>query len=110
MAALSQQAVESAVDAYLQHDLGLCMYVRQNETAIGQHINLPAAACSQNSECSDLLTYASSLFLSFCGRKGRKLERGKSLLSLHALLVAWPESARPRRCCCDARTAGVGKS
>ncbi len=34
MAALSQQAVESAVDAYLQRDLGLCEYVRQNETAI----------------------------------------------------------------------------
>ena len=34
MAALSQQAVESAVDAYLQRDQGLCEYVRQNETAI----------------------------------------------------------------------------
>jgi phosphate transport system protein len=34
MAALSQQAVESAVDAYLQLDQGLCQYVRQNETAI----------------------------------------------------------------------------
>jgi phosphate transport system protein len=34
MAALSQQAVESAVDAYLQRDEGLCQYVRQNETAI----------------------------------------------------------------------------
>jgi phosphate transport system protein len=34
MAALSQQAVESAVDAYLQRDQGLCDYVRQNETAI----------------------------------------------------------------------------
>jgi phosphate transport system protein len=34
MAALSQQAVESAVDAYLQRDDGLCDYVRQNETAI----------------------------------------------------------------------------
>jgi phosphate transport system protein len=34
MAALSQQAVESAVDAYLQRDEGLCDYVRQNETAI----------------------------------------------------------------------------
>jgi phosphate transport system protein len=34
MAALSQQAVESAVDAYLQRDLGLCQFVRQNETAI----------------------------------------------------------------------------
>src|SRR5579871_3413939 len=34
MAALSQQAVESAVDAYLQRDEGLCHYVRQNETAI----------------------------------------------------------------------------
>lgn len=34
MAALSQQAVAAAVDAYLQHDEGLCQYVRQNETAI----------------------------------------------------------------------------
>ena len=34
MAALSQQAVESAVDAYLQRDEGLCHYVRRNETAI----------------------------------------------------------------------------
>jgi len=34
MAALAQQAVESAVDAYLQRDLGLCQYVKQNETAI----------------------------------------------------------------------------
>ena len=34
MAALSQQAVESAVDAYLQRDKGLCKFVKQNETAI----------------------------------------------------------------------------
>jgi phosphate transport system protein len=34
MAALSQQAVESSVDAYLQRDKGLCKYVKQNETAI----------------------------------------------------------------------------
>ncbi len=34
MAALSQQAVECAVDAYLQRDKGLCKYVKQNETAI----------------------------------------------------------------------------
>ena len=34
MAALAQLAVESAVDAYLQRDAGLCQYVRQNETAI----------------------------------------------------------------------------
>ena len=34
MAALSQLAVESAVDAYLERDQGLCQYVRQNETAI----------------------------------------------------------------------------
>jgi phosphate transport system protein len=34
MAALSQQAVESAVDAYLQRDKGLCKYVKQNEAAI----------------------------------------------------------------------------
>lgn len=34
MAALAQQALESAVDAYLQRDKGLCKYVKQNETAI----------------------------------------------------------------------------
>jgi phosphate transport system protein len=34
MAALSQQAVESSVDAYLSRDAGLCQYVRENETAI----------------------------------------------------------------------------
>jgi phosphate transport system protein len=34
MAALSQQAVESSVDAYLQRDAKLCQYVRDNETAI----------------------------------------------------------------------------
>jgi phosphate transport system protein len=34
MAALTQQAVESAVDAYLQRDKGLCQYVKQNEAAI----------------------------------------------------------------------------
>ncbi|MGB6743404.1 MAG: phosphate signaling complex protein PhoU [Terracidiphilus sp.] len=34
MAALAQQAVEAAVDAYLQRDKGLCKYVKQNETAI----------------------------------------------------------------------------
>jgi phosphate transport system protein len=34
MAALSQQAVVSSVDAYLQRDAGLCQYVRENETAI----------------------------------------------------------------------------
>ncbi|MGC2400744.1 MAG: phosphate signaling complex protein PhoU [Acidobacteriaceae bacterium] len=34
MAALSQQAVSSAVDAYLQRDATLCQYVRENETAI----------------------------------------------------------------------------
>ena len=34
MAALSQQAVESAVDAYLQRAKGLCKYVKQNERAI----------------------------------------------------------------------------
>jgi phosphate transport system protein len=34
MAALSQQAVESAVDAFLLRDKGLCKYVKQNETAI----------------------------------------------------------------------------
>ncbi|MGH9600514.1 MAG: phosphate signaling complex protein PhoU, partial [Terracidiphilus sp.] len=34
MAAMAQQSVESAVDAYLQHDRGLCKYVKQNEAAI----------------------------------------------------------------------------
>ena len=34
MAALAQQAVESAVDAYLLRDQSLCLYVKQNETAI----------------------------------------------------------------------------
>jgi phosphate transport system protein len=34
MAALAQQAVESAVDAYVQRDQALCLYVKQNETAI----------------------------------------------------------------------------
>ena len=34
MAALAQQAVESAVDAYLLRDQSLCQYVKQNETAI----------------------------------------------------------------------------
>ena len=36
MAALTQQAVESAVDAYLQRDKGLCKYVKQNEAAINR--------------------------------------------------------------------------
>jgi phosphate transport system protein len=34
MAALAQLSVESAADAFLQRDLGLCQYVKQNETAI----------------------------------------------------------------------------
>src|SRR5208282_298508 len=34
MAALAQQAVASAVYAYLQRDEGICQYVRENETAI----------------------------------------------------------------------------
>ncbi|MDR3740537.1 MAG: phosphate signaling complex protein PhoU [Terracidiphilus sp.] len=34
MAALSQLSVETAVEAYLQRDLSLCQYVKQNETAI----------------------------------------------------------------------------
>jgi phosphate transport system protein len=34
MAALAQQSVEAAVDAYLRRDQGLCQYVRQNERAI----------------------------------------------------------------------------
>jgi phosphate transport system protein len=34
MAALAQQAVESAVDAFLQRDKSLCQYVKQNESAI----------------------------------------------------------------------------
>ena len=34
MAALAQQAVETAVDAFLQRDKGLCKFVKQNERAI----------------------------------------------------------------------------
>ena len=34
MAALAQLAVESAVEAYLRHDRGLCKFVKQNERAI----------------------------------------------------------------------------
>jgi phosphate transport system protein len=34
MAALAQQAVETAVDAYLSRDQTLCQYVKQNEAAI----------------------------------------------------------------------------
>ena len=34
MAALSQQAVEYAVDAYQERDRKLCTFVRENETAI----------------------------------------------------------------------------
>jgi phosphate transport system protein len=34
MAALAQQTVEAAVDAYLLRDKGLCKYVKQNEAAI----------------------------------------------------------------------------
>jgi len=34
MAALSQQALDASVDAYLQRDSGLCQFVRENETAI----------------------------------------------------------------------------
>jgi phosphate transport system protein len=34
MAALSQLGVQTAVDAYLQRDAGLCHYVRENEAAI----------------------------------------------------------------------------
>ena len=34
MAALAQQAVDSAVEAYLRRDKGLCKYVKQNERAI----------------------------------------------------------------------------
>ena len=34
MAALAQQTMESAVDAYLLRDQSLCQYVKQNETAI----------------------------------------------------------------------------
>lgn len=38
MAALSQQAMEAAVEAYLQRNAALCQYVRENETAINtQH-------------------------------------------------------------------------
>jgi len=34
MAALAQQATDSAVHAYMHRDPGLCQYVRENETAI----------------------------------------------------------------------------
>lgn len=34
MAALAQQALESAVEAYVRRDAGICQYVRENETAI----------------------------------------------------------------------------
>jgi len=34
MAALAQQGVEAAVDAYILRDQTLCLYVKQNETAI----------------------------------------------------------------------------
>ena len=34
MAALAQQAVESAVEAYTRRDKGLCKFVKQNERAI----------------------------------------------------------------------------
>jgi phosphate transport system protein len=34
MAALSQQALESSVEAYLERDAAICQYVRENETAI----------------------------------------------------------------------------
>lgn len=34
MAALSQQALDASVDAYLQRDESLCNFVRENETAI----------------------------------------------------------------------------
>ena len=34
MAALSQQALESSVEAYLERDGQICQYVRENETAI----------------------------------------------------------------------------
>jgi phosphate transport system protein len=34
MAALSQQALETSVHAYLERDASLCQYVRENETAI----------------------------------------------------------------------------
>jgi phosphate transport system protein len=34
MAALSQQAVDNAVEAYLRRDKSLCQYVKRNETAI----------------------------------------------------------------------------
>ena len=38
MAALAQQTMEAAVEAYLQRDAALCQYVRENETAINtQH-------------------------------------------------------------------------
>jgi phosphate transport system protein len=36
MAALAQQSVETAVDAYLQRDRALCKFVKQNEAAINR--------------------------------------------------------------------------
>jgi phosphate transport system protein len=44
-----QQAVESAVDAYLQRDAGLCQYVRRNETAISTA--QCELECATNSAC-----------------------------------------------------------
>jgi phosphate transport system protein len=34
MAALAQQSVDSALEAYLRHDKGLCKFVKQNERAV----------------------------------------------------------------------------
>jgi len=34
MAALAQQGVDAAIDSYIQRDQTLCLYVKQNETAI----------------------------------------------------------------------------
>ena len=39
MAALAQQAVESAVDAYITRDKNLCLFVKQNETAMKWRTN-----------------------------------------------------------------------
>jgi phosphate transport system protein len=46
MAALSQQAMEAAVEAYAHRNAALCQYVRENETAINtQHREVDEMAC-----------------------------------------------------------------
>jgi len=46
MAALAQQTMEAAVEAYVQRNAALCQYVRENETAINtQHLEVDEMAC-----------------------------------------------------------------